>query len=290
MAVFSILISACAGAGSPSAAGGSPGASAGSAEPSIQASASTAAGPRPKVIVGTGSDSTYSPFIVAVEKGFFDKYGIDGEYNVFDAGNLTIEAVGAGTIQVGGAGELTGMTFLSKGSPVTYVATHAQTGESGGGCAGPGITSPEGLRGKKAGTQIGSTTHLYAALFLDHYGLTDDVELVNINQPDMIAAMARGDIQAFFSVEPWMTRAAEEVPGVTCPWRYNTDDIYELNIGLYMNREWIDANPELAKNTLRAMLDAVDWVRDNYDETAQIVSDPLRTPPEFLVVKIFVLV
>jgi NitT/TauT family transport system substrate-binding protein len=246
--------------------------------------AGCAAGPaasgNPKVIVGSGADATYSPMIVAVDKGFFAKHGIDASYRVFDAGNLTIEAAASGTTNIGAAGELTGLSYLAKGAHLQWVATDLVTGKSGGTCVAEGISAPDDLKGTKAGTQIGTTTHLWASLFLDHYGLTKDVELVNIGQPDMIPAIARGDIKSFFSVEPWMTRAQEEVAGVTCPWRYDHEGIYQLHHAFFFNEDWMKANPTTAENALKALLETVDWIKANPEETAKVVSGPLRTPED----------
>ena len=234
--------------------------------------------PANKVILGTGIDATYGEIFVAVDKGFFKQEGVDAEYKTFEAGGMSIAAAAAGTVQVGAAGELPGLKPVSDGAKIVYVATGLYTGKSGGTGVAPGIRTPQDLIGKKVAVLKGSTSELYQTLFFRKHGLDGKVEVVNVAVPEMIPAMARGDVQAIFVWEPWLTRLQETVPNSSVPWRYGSDGVYELHWGYWFNKDFIEKNPQLAEKTLAALVKATDWINANKDEAAEIISKPTRTP------------
>ena len=104
------------------------------------------------------------------------------------------------------------------------------------------------------------------------------VHVVNVAVPEMIPALGRGDVQAVFVWEPWLTRLTETVQGASVPWRYDTDGVYELHWGYWFNRDFVEKTPEVAQKTLAALIEAADWINANKDETAAIIAKPTRTP------------
>ena len=234
----------------------------------------------PKVILGAGIDATYGEIFVAVDKGFFAKQGIDAEYKTFEAGGMSIAAAAAGTVQVGAAGELPGMKPVSDGAHIVYVATGLYTGRSGGTGVAAGITKPSDLIGKRVAVLKGSTSELYQTLFFRKYGLDGKVKVVNVAVPEMIPALGRGDVQAIFVWEPWLTRLIETVPGASVPWRYDTDNVYQLHWGYWFNKDFVEKSPEVAEKTLAALIEATDWINANKEAAAEIISKPTRTPKE----------
>ncbi len=231
-----------------------------------------------KVVLGAGIDATYGEIFVAVDKGFFSKRGVNAEYKTFEAGGMSIAAAAAGTVQVGAAGELPGIKPFSDGAKIVYVATGLYTGRSGGTGVAAGITKPEDLIGKKVGVLKGSTGELYQTLFFRKHNLDGKVEVVNVAPPEMIPAMGRGDVQAIFIWEPWLTRLTQTVANSSVPWRYNSDGVYELHWGYWFNKDFIDKTPDLAEKTLAALIEATDWINANKEEAAEIIAKPTRTP------------
>ena len=232
---------------------------------------------RPKVTIGVGIDATYGEIFVAVDKGFMAAQGLDAEYKTFEAGGMTIAAAAAGTVQVGAAGELPGLKPVSDGARIVYVATGVYTGKSGGTGVVAGIKTPQDLAGKKIAVLKGSTSELYQTLFFRKHGLDGKATVVNVAVPEMIPAMSRGDVQAIFVWEPWLTRMQETVPGSTVPWRYGSDGVYELHWGYWFNRDFVEKTPEVAEKTLRALIQAAEWINANQDAAAEIIAKPTRT-------------
>jgi len=232
---------------------------------------------RPKVLLGVGIDATYGEVFVAIEKGFFTQQGIDAEYKTFEAGGMSIAAAAAGTVQVGAAGELPGLKPVSDGARIVYVATGVYTGRSGGTGVVAGIRKPEDLVGKKVAVLKGSTSELYQTLFFRKHALDGKVTVINVAVPEMIPAMSRGDVQAIFVWDPWLARMQETVPNSSVPWRYGSDGVYELHWGYWFNRDFVEKTPDVAEKTLRALIQAAEWINANKDEAAEIISKPTRT-------------
>lgn len=238
----------------------------------------TARAANPKVILGAGVDATYGAIFVGVDKGFFAKQGLDAEYKTFEAGGMSIDAAAAGTVQVGGAGELPGLKPVSDGARIVYVATGLYSGRSGGVGVVAGIKKPSDLIGKKVAVLKGSTGELFQTLFFSKFALDGKVDVVNVAVPEMIPAMGRGDVQAIFVWEPWLTRLTETVPGTSVPWHYDTDGVYELHWGYWFNKDFIDRSPDVAQRTIAGLIAASDWIKANNDAAAEIISRPTRTP------------
>ena len=113
---------------------------------------------------------------------------------------------------------------------------------------------PSTLASKKVAVLKGSTSELYQTLFFRKHGLDGKVEVVNVAVPEMIPAMARGDVQAVLVWEPWLTRMTENVPRPCGPARGATAPTacYELHWGYWFNRDFIEKTPDVAGKTFFA--------------------------------------
>lgn len=281
--LLALLAAACGQSGTAGEAGG--GATAGSGDATAAAGSEAAAGEETaapiegdnSVTLGTGIDATYAQIFVAVDAGILEDLRLDAQYQTFEAGGMSIEQAGAGTVDVGAAGELPGLAPFADGAPIRYVATGLTTGRSGGVGAAPGITEPSDLAGKRVAILEGSTSELYQTLFFQKHGLEGQAETVNVAPPEMIPALQSGQVQAMFVWEPWLTRLTETVDGASVPWRYGDDDVYTLHWGYWFNADFLEERREVAERTLQGLAAASDWIAENPDEAAQIVADATRS-------------
>lgn len=281
--LLTLLLPACGSSGTADEVGGE--ATAGSGDATGAPGSEAAEGgskPAPiegdnTVTLGAGIDATYAQIFVAVDAGILADLGLDAQYQTFEAGGMSIEQAGAGTVDVGAAGELPGLAPFADGSPIRYVATGLTTGRSGGVGAAAGITEPSDLAGQRVAVLEGSTSELYQTLFFQEHGLEGQVETVNVAPPEMIPALQSGEVQALFVWEPWLTRLTETVDGASIPWRYGDDDVYTLHWGYWFNTDFIEQRGEVAERTLQGLSAASDWIAENPDEAAQIVADATQS-------------
>ena len=217
---------------------------------------------------------------IAVERGFFEKEGLDVTIvRPFATGVDALNALQAGDadlIQVGvpmiGA-VLRGMDLVALGN---YTGNSAKAGSDATlaliASAGSGITKDlASLKGKKIAASFGTINHLYVLALLEKAGLTpQDVTLVNTPPPDMTVALLSKGVDAFACWDPVPLVALKDVPGAVEIIRGgNLISSLGYNVGL---RSWVDKNGATVEKFLAALAAADQWMRANPKPAAQVAT------------------
>src|SRR5471032_3219369 len=139
------------------------------------------------------------------------------------------------------------------------------------------ISSLEGLKGKKVGVALGTGAEIFWRRLLDKHKLNfTDYTLVNIEAPEMVAALERRDIDGFAVWEPWPTRALAGIKGTK---------VLATNAGVYnninfMNRVCIYQNRATAEKFIKALCEANDVINKDRPAAAKMVAKFLKMPIE----------
>ena len=142
------------------------------------------------------------------------------------------------------------------------------------GIVGRNIDNTAGLKGKKIGVAVGSGSEVFWRAFIEKNGLNPkDYTIVPVEAPEMLAAIERGDIDAFSIWEPWMTRTVRAVS--------NTKILADAGIinprnYVFINRSWATENPETAAAFFRALVEATEFIKKNPNEAAKQVASFLK--------------
>ena len=125
----------------------------------------------------------HSPFYVGMQRGWFEKAGIDLYMEDGNGSNATVQLVGAGSFDLG-LNSLAPMAVArSKGVPVISVAGFVRRGELG--FLVPvesGWKTPKDLIGKKIVYSVTSQEGPFVRYFLQQNGVREDqVELINVD-------------------------------------------------------------------------------------------------------------
>lgn len=227
----------------------------------------------------TGIDQIGLP--IALERGFFEKWGLDvdiarpyatgvdalnalqaGESNLVQVGVPMIGAVARGMDLVALANYSGNATTRGSDATMALVAR---------GDAGIGRGDLASLRGKRIAASFGTINHLYILALLEKGGLTPaDVTLVNTPPPDMTVALLARGIDAFVGWDPWPIVALTDVPGAVEIVRGGNVIAYVgFNVGL---RPWIAANGATIEKFLAAVSEADQWMRKNPKPAAQVAT------------------
>jgi NitT/TauT family transport system substrate-binding protein len=155
---------------------------------------------------------------IAVDRGIFDKYGLDVELiNFGGSTDQLLEAIGSGHADAGIGMILRWLKPLEQGFDVKLVAgIH-------GGCSylvastGNGITADvASLRGKRIGIAdlAGTDKNLYS-IILQNHGLDPDNDVVWKQYPDTVlgVAVAKGEIDAYVAGDPQVYYAIKNSGG-----------------------------------------------------------------------------
>ena len=156
--------------------------------------------------VTVGYQLIYNPWKVAIaDDAFSAATGWDVEYRQFDSGAKVIAAMASGDVQIALAGSSPIAAGASQGLDIqlVWIVEDIASAEALVAREGSGIDQVEDLKGKKVGVPFVSTTHFHLLFALEHFGVpANEVEILNMQPPQIAAAWERGDIDAAFVWDP----------------------------------------------------------------------------------------
>jgi NitT/TauT family transport system substrate-binding protein len=106
------------------------------------------------------------------------------------------------------------------------------------------------------------------------------IEFVGVPFPEMEAALANGDVEAVFVVEPFQTiiRNSEVGRSVASSW---VDAAPDLTVATYFaSAELAESNPDLVQRFSEAMAEALAYANENEDEARNIITTYTEMSPE----------
>jgi ABC-type nitrate/sulfonate/bicarbonate transport system substrate-binding protein len=111
----------------------------------------------------------------------------------------------------------------------------------------------------------------------------NDIRLIVIPPPQMVANLQAGNIVGYCVGEPWNERAVQAGLGRTLItnyeiWNNKTEKVFGVN------QEWADKNPNTHKAAVRALIEAAQWMDkpENRMEVVEIISQKsyVNAPPD----------
>jgi ABC-type nitrate/sulfonate/bicarbonate transport system substrate-binding protein len=233
------------------------------------------------VTVGVAPTIDMALMIVAVKRGFLEKQGLRAQLKIFDSSPKAVEALVAQQADITANTEPPHLAARARGGKVVQVMTAYITGQTNGCVVNTSaIKKPDDFSGKTIGVQRGSGANFQLAWFLEHHKIPmDKVTIQFMAAPDQIAALARNDIQAFFSWEPFLTRAQESVPNAKI-WSRAVDDGLEFRGNVLMREEMARNDKETAVKVVKGLIEASDWMTANLRDAAKVANEVLRAPSD----------
>ncbi len=231
-----------------------------------------------KLPTSTGIDAVFAALVVAAERKIFEKYGLEGSFKPFDDGNVALDAVLTGVSDIGSTSELGGLARWDRGGKLYVTSLMNTSKQQLGVTARAEITKPEDLIGKTVGYPRASAGHYYFGRYVKKYHLPmDQIKVRYLQAPEMVAALERGDVDAFFLWEPWHTKAVQLVKGAHVLARSGDDDVYTLS-GYSYYSEGLVNDPARAVAATKALIEASDYCADQQENAAKVVAKAFRIP------------
>src|SRR6266545_4855858 len=221
---------------------------------------SVAAGAQTKMTIATGVDPVFSAYYVAQQEGLFKKHGLDVRINTGPSGSAMVSFLINGQIE------------SAFGSEIAGVSNHNLDPD----VVGRNIDTLDGLKGKKVGVARGSGGEVFWLAMIDKLKLNPaDYTVVNVEAPEMVAALERGSIDAYAVWEPWVTRGLGAVKNTKV--LKDQEGILEQGVFIYMNQGWIKKNPAQAEGFMRALVEATEIINKDRKRAARDVSAFLKS-------------
>jgi NitT/TauT family transport system substrate-binding protein len=223
----------------------------------------------------TNFNMSFLPSGIAVKKGFFKEEGLEAEVIRMNA-NVAIAALAGGdcdyTMVFGSV-----VRAAIRGLPVKVVAsfidssTHALI-------ARPEVKSVQELKGKTMGVQAyGATDHVAAAMMLKHFGVDPDKEIKTValgSAAARLAALKEGVVDVAV-VAPPADAEAKKLGFSILTRAYEVFNFPFVGLGTQVKK--IQEKPDEVKRTIKALIKANRFLRQNRDGAIQVLVEWGRT-------------
>jgi ABC-type nitrate/sulfonate/bicarbonate transport system substrate-binding protein len=231
-----------------------------------------------KMTIATGVDPAFSQFYVAKEAGIFEKNGLDVTINTGPSGSAMVPFLINNQVQAAYGSDLAGVINHQVDRNIVAVAdgTYLVKWLS---VIGRNVADLDGLKGKKVGIAMGTGSEIFWRRVVEKRDWkVADFTMVNVEAPEMLAAIERGDIDGFAVWEPWPTRTLMAVKGTKV--LQTAEGIYNNINFVYMNRGWIEQNRATAEKFMLSLVQANDLIEKDRPAAAKMVAKFLKMPLE----------
>jgi len=209
--------------------------------------------------------------MVAEAEKTFARVGANVTVLKFDSGKTTRDAMIAGRVDVGSLGTAPFIVGVAKGE-IASLATVAYAGRTNSivGAKALALKSVADLRGKRVGSQIGSSTHhIFVNRIAPKFGLKEgDYQIVNTKFENHNSALAGKSVDAYAGVEPYPSVAEVEGFGAVLL-DYSEYDL--VPVWLAVNTPVLEKKREAVIAFMKGWLDAVKICRNEPDRAAHAV-------------------
>jgi NitT/TauT family transport system substrate-binding protein len=227
-----------------------------------------------RMTIATGVDPSFAPYYVAREGGFFQRNGLEVTVNTGPSGSAMIAFLVGNQINSAYGAEQAGVSAHLVDQNVVAVCegTALLRWIS---VLGRNVESMDALKGKRVGVARGTGSETFWLSVVSKLNLNPaDYTIVNVEAPEMVAALERGNIDAFAVWEPWPTRALRAISGTKI--LLSNEQIQIVRNYVYMNKGWAEGNAEATARFMRSLVQAQEFCASNPTEAAQQVSRFLR--------------
>jgi NitT/TauT family transport system substrate-binding protein len=281
-------------AGSPSAtgqatAGASPvGTAAQTPVATGETDGQTPGGPAPEIPtirLGVLPLADVAPVHIAIADGIFENEGLTVEPTIVQGGAAAIPALVSGDLDITFGNYVSFFLAVSQAIDLRLIAEQDRATPGFSSIMtlpDSGIADAAGLEGRQlAVNTLRNVAEITSrAQIADAAGDPNAVEYVELPFPDMVAALERGDVDAIFGVEPFVTLARQQLDAVEVANPYGGRLEGFPVAGFQAATQFTEQNPNTIAAFQRAMVRASQLAADDPDRVVQILPEYTELTPE----------
>lgn len=237
-----------------------------------------------RVLETAGIPSAFLTY--GVEQGFFEQEGLDVEVQPSQGGAEAIPAIVSGDVQIAGSNAVSVLLAATQGIELRIIApgTFARPEKDFSAIMvskdGP-IRGPEDLEGKRiAVNTLKNVTEVTAREALAKEGVDPaSLRLVELPFPEMAQAVAKGDADAAFLIEPFVTAAKSE--GLRALANPYNDTHPGLQVGSYVAQAgFTDENADVVEGFASGVARTAEAIEEEPDQFRNFLPEASELPPE----------
>ena len=202
------------------------------------------------------------------------------EWYAYNAGPSAMEAIFANAIDITYVGPSPALNAYarSRGDEVRIVAGAVNGGAGLVIQSDSTLAKPADFKGKRIATpQFGNTQDVAARAWLVAGGLRvtqtgGDAQVVPTSNPDQLALFKNKQLDAVWTVEPWVSRLESEAGG-----RVLVEEKDAITTVLTSSAAFLVQHRDLARRFVAAHRELSDWIRQNPEEAQRLAREELKT-------------
>lgn len=214
-------------------------------------------------------------------KGWFEQRlgpGIKIEWFVYNAGPSAMEAIFADSIDLTyvGPGPVINAYAKARGEDIRIIAGAVEGGAALVVQPDSSLRSAADFRGKKIATpQLGNTQDVAARAWLSEGGLRitltgGDAQVVPTANPDQLGLFQRRQVDAVWTVEPWVSRLEMEAGG-----KILLEETDAVTTVLVSGVKFLGGRRDLARRFVAAHEELTEWIRNDPTQAQAMARDEL---------------
>ncbi len=213
-------------------------------------------------------------------KGWFEpRLGVPVEWFVYNAGPSATEAIFAQALDVTyiGPSPVLNAYAKSKGTELRILSGAATGGSALVVRPAANITTPADFKGKRIATpQLGNTQDIQLRAWLSDNGIKvtqtgGDAIVLPTQNPDQLALFLQGEIDAVWTVEPWVSRLELEAKG-----KIFLEDKGTFATLLASSAGFVTERSDLAKKLVVAHIELTTWIKEHAAEARELIKAELK--------------
>jgi len=205
--------------------------------------------------------------------------GVKIEWYAYNAGPSAMEAIFAKAIDLTYVGPNPALNAYarSRGEELRVIAGAVNGGSALVVQQGSGLAKPADFRGKRIATpQFGNTQDVAARAWLVAGGLRitqtgGDAQVVPTSNPDQLSLFQNKQLDAVWTVEPWVSRLESEASGQVL-----VEEKDAITTILTSSVAFLAKNRDLARRFVAAHRELTDWIRQNPEEAQRLAREELQ--------------
>jgi ABC-type nitrate/sulfonate/bicarbonate transport system substrate-binding protein len=237
-----------------------------------------------RVLETAGIPSAFLTY--GVERGFFEQEGLDVKVQPSQGGAEAIPAIVSGDVQVAGSNAVSVLLATTEGldlrmiAPGTFARPQKDFSAIMVSSDGP-IRAAQDLEGKRiAVNTLKNVTEVTAREALAKEGVDpSSLRLTEIPFPEMAQAVAKGDVDAAFLIEPFVTVAEKE--GLRTLARPYNDTQQGLQVGSYVAQSgYAEENADVVEGFAKGVARTAEAIEQEPEQFRSFLHKASELPPE----------
>ncbi|MCH4559139.1 ABC transporter substrate-binding protein [Mesorhizobium jarvisii] len=205
--------------------------------------------------------------------------GVKIQWYAYNAGPSAMEAIFAGSLDLTYVGPNPAINAYarSNGEEIRVIAGAVEGGSALVVQSDQGLEGPSDFRGKRIGTpQFGNTQDVAARAWLIAGGLRitqagGDAQVLPTANPDQLALFKTRQLDAVWTVEPWVSRLELEAGGKVLV--EQGDAVTTL---LVSRAEFLSSHRDIARRFVAAHRELTEWIMQHPDEAREMIRTELK--------------